>query len=73
MRFVDDDQMLVLVQDHFIERYVVLYLKIEEVVNANMALVGALCCYGYAEFVFYNASSHALQPRVAGNSGEALS
>ena len=72
MRLVDDDEMFVLVQDHFIERDAFFYLQIAVVVNANMALVRALCCDGYAEFVFYIAIGHALQPCGAGNSGEAF-
>ena len=76
MRFVDDDEVLVLVHDHLIESDAVFYTsymtQVAVVVYANMALVGALCCDGYAEFVLNIASSHALQPCGAGNSGEAF-
>ena len=76
MRLVDDDEVFVLMQDHLIEWDAFFYAsdmtQVAVVVNANMALVRALCCDGYAEFVFYIAIGHALQPCGAGNSGEAF-
>jgi hypothetical protein len=72
MRLVDDDEVIVLVQDHFVEGNARFNIKVAVVIDPDVALVGALWGDGYAKFVFHIAISHALQPSGAGDGGEAV-
>ena len=73
VRFVDDDEVVVLVQDHFVERNAGFNFQVAVVVDTDVALVGTLWGDGYAKFILHIAIGHALQPRAAGDGGEALS
>ena len=60
-------------QDHFVEGDAGFNFQIAVIVDADVALVGALGGDRDAKFIFYITFCHALQPSGAGDGGETFS